>query len=56
MKILDHLEEWLITFLMGAATLLIFVAVMFRQAGKQSVGNRGQSVTCAVISKFGEVT
>ncbi|MEO7954213.1 MAG: TRAP transporter small permease [Polaromonas sp.] len=32
MKILDHLEEWLITFLMGAATLLIFVAVVHRYA------------------------
>jgi C4-dicarboxylate transporter DctQ subunit len=30
LKLLDHLEEWLITFLMGAATLLIFVAVMHR--------------------------
>ncbi len=30
MKFLDHLEEWLITFLMGAATLLIFVAVVHR--------------------------
>ncbi len=30
MKILDHLEEWLIAFLMGAATLLIFVAVVHR--------------------------
>jgi C4-dicarboxylate transporter DctQ subunit len=29
-KILDHLEEWLIAFLMGAATLLIFVAVVHR--------------------------
>lgn len=32
MKYLDHLEEWLITFLMGAATLIIFVAVMHRYA------------------------
>jgi C4-dicarboxylate transporter DctQ subunit len=32
MKILNHLEEWLITFLMGAATLIIFVAVMHRYA------------------------
>ena len=32
MKFLDHLEEWLIAFLMGAATLLIFVAVMHRYA------------------------
>jgi C4-dicarboxylate transporter DctQ subunit len=30
MKLLDHLEEWLITFLMGGATLIIFVAVMHR--------------------------
>ena len=30
MKVLDHLEEWIITFLMGAATLLIFVAVIHR--------------------------
>ncbi|MFN3885044.1 MAG: TRAP transporter small permease [Rhodocyclaceae bacterium] len=32
MKILDHLEEWLITFLMGVATLIIFVAVVHRYA------------------------
>jgi C4-dicarboxylate transporter DctQ subunit len=31
-KFLDHLEEWLIAFLMGAATLLIFVAVVHRYA------------------------
>ena len=30
MKILNRLEEWLITFLMGAATLIIFVAVIHR--------------------------
>ncbi len=30
MKILDHLEEWIITFLIGAATLLIFLAVLHR--------------------------
>jgi C4-dicarboxylate transporter DctQ subunit len=30
MKVLDRLEEWLITFLIGAATLLIFVAVVHR--------------------------
>jgi C4-dicarboxylate transporter DctQ subunit len=30
MKILDHLEEWIITFLMGAATFLIFLAVVHR--------------------------
>ncbi|MBE2242701.1 MAG: TRAP transporter small permease, partial [Burkholderiaceae bacterium] len=32
MRGLDHLEEWLITFLMGAATLIIFVAVLHRYA------------------------
>ncbi len=32
MKLLDHLEEWLIALLMGAATLLIFVAVVHRYA------------------------
>lgn len=30
LRLLDHLEEWLITFLMGAATLIIFVSVMHR--------------------------
>jgi len=29
-KILDHLEEWIIAFLIGAATLIIFVAVLHR--------------------------
>ena len=32
LKLLDHLEEWLIASLMGAATLLIFVAVLHRYA------------------------
>jgi C4-dicarboxylate transporter DctQ subunit len=32
MRYLDHLEEWIITFLMGAATLIIFVAVVHRYA------------------------
>jgi len=32
MKFLNHLEEWLITFLMGGATLIIFVAVIHRYA------------------------
>lgn len=30
MKVLDHLEEWLITFLIGGATLVIFFAVVHR--------------------------
>jgi C4-dicarboxylate transporter, DctQ subunit len=32
MKVLDHLEEWLITFLMGGATVIIFAAVIHRYA------------------------
>ena len=32
LKVLDHLEEWLITFLIGAATLIIFFAVAHRYA------------------------
>lgn len=32
MKYLDHLEEWIITFLIGAATIIIFVAVTHRYA------------------------
>lgn len=30
LKVLDHLEEWLITLLMGSATLVIFIAVVHR--------------------------
>lgn len=37
MKVLDHLEEWIIAFLMGAATLLIFVAVVHRYAAGMSI-------------------
>lgn len=37
MKVLDHLEEWLITFLMGGATLIIFVAVLHRYAAGLSI-------------------
>src|SRR5664279_2787156 len=32
LKFLDHLEEWLIATLIGAATLLVFVAVIHRYA------------------------
>jgi C4-dicarboxylate transporter DctQ subunit len=32
MKILDHLEEWLIASLMAAATVVVFVAVIHRYA------------------------
>jgi C4-dicarboxylate transporter, DctQ subunit len=37
MKFLDHLEEWLITFLIGAATLIIFVAVIHRYAASFAI-------------------
>ena len=32
LKFLDHLEEWIITFLIGAATVIIFFAVLHRYA------------------------
>ena len=37
MKILDHLEEWIITFLMGAATLIIFASVVHRYASGYAI-------------------
>lgn len=37
MKILDHLEEWIVTFLMAAATGIIFVAVVHRYAAGLSI-------------------
>jgi C4-dicarboxylate transporter DctQ subunit len=37
LKVLDHLEEWLITFLMGAATLIIFVSVVHRYGSGVSI-------------------
>jgi C4-dicarboxylate transporter DctQ subunit len=32
LRFIDHLEEWLIAFLMGAATLIIFLSVVHRYA------------------------
>ncbi|NMF97891.1 TRAP transporter small permease [Aromatoleum toluolicum] len=37
LKVLDHIEEWLITFLMGAATLIIFVSVVHRYGSGLSI-------------------
>ena len=37
MKFFDHLEEWLVTFLMGGATLVIFVAVLHRYAAGMAI-------------------
>lgn len=37
MKILDHIEEWIITFLMGAATLIIFASVVHRYASGYAI-------------------
>ncbi len=37
LKLLDHLEEWLITFLIAAATLIIFAAVVHRYASGVAV-------------------
>ena len=30
LKVLDHLEEWLIATLMAAATVIIFISVLHR--------------------------
>ena len=32
LKFLDHLEEWLIAFLIAAATIIVFIAVVHRYA------------------------
>ncbi|MFA7280666.1 MAG: TRAP transporter small permease [Sterolibacterium sp.] len=37
MKFLDHLEEWIITFLIAAATLIIFVAVVHRYSASAGI-------------------
>jgi C4-dicarboxylate transporter, DctQ subunit len=37
LKLLDHLEEWLIATLIGGATLLIFVAVIHRYAASAPI-------------------
>lgn len=37
MKWLNHLEEWIISLLMGAATLVIFVAVLHRYGSGQPI-------------------
>ncbi len=37
MKIHDRLEEWIITFLMGGATAIIFLSVVHRYLASQSI-------------------
>ena len=37
MKWLDHLEEWLVTVLMGLATVITFLAVLHRYASGLSI-------------------
>ena len=37
MKLLDHLEEWIITLLMGGATAIIFAAVVHRYLAGLSI-------------------
>jgi len=45
LKWLDHLEEWLIAFLMGAATLLIFVAVVHRYAEAEREFKKAEEIS-----------
>lgn len=50
-KLLDRLEEWLIGLLMGAATVVIFVAVAHRfLAGPTAASVMGQGFQSAVIA------
>jgi len=37
LKVLDHLEEWIITLLMGVATTIIFIAVLHRYLSAYSI-------------------
>ncbi|MCQ9375640.1 TRAP transporter small permease [Methyloversatilis sp. XJ19-13] len=37
LRLLDHIEEWLITLLIGVATIVIFVAVVHRYASGYSI-------------------
>ncbi len=37
MKLLDHLEEWLVVLLMGGATAIVFVSVLHRYASGLSI-------------------
>jgi C4-dicarboxylate transporter DctQ subunit len=41
MKVLDRLEEWIVTFLMGAATLIIFASVVHRYLASTDLGIPG---------------
>src|ERR1043165_4538098 len=37
LTVLDHLEEWIITFLIAAATVIIFIAVVHRYSAGISI-------------------
>src|SRR3982074_2923436 len=37
LRFLDHLEEWLIAFLIAAATIIVFIAVVHRYAAGLSI-------------------
>jgi len=37
MKFLDHIEEWFVTFLMGAATIIIFASVVHRYCSTMDI-------------------
>ena len=50
MKVLDHLEEWIITFVMGAATVIIFLAVLIVQGAVMVRVNLGQLSSALEIS------
>ena len=44
LSVLDHLEEWLITVLIAAATLIIFVAVVHRYGTGVAIDSLGREI------------
>ena len=49
MKFLDHLEEWLITFLMAAATIVVFVAVVHRYVSARAIESVDETLASEAI-------
>jgi C4-dicarboxylate transporter DctQ subunit len=55
-RVLDHLEEWLITFLIGAATVIIFAAVIHRYATGFATGGLQDALLKIDLSWAQELT
>jgi len=55
-RFLDHLEEWLITFLIGAATVIIFAAVLHRYSTGIATGGLQDALLKIDLSWAQELT